>query len=83
MGLGETGGETGGGGIGGKTCAGDGCVVSVGADGEEISTLRVEWKGRYWWSFVTALERPPKDEDIVLNSTCFISGVGEDSEGSA
>lgn len=45
MGLGETGGETGCGGIGGETCAGDGCVVSVGADGEEISTLRVSGKG--------------------------------------
>ena len=31
----------------------------------------------YWWSWVTALESPPKEEDIVLNSTCLISGTGE------
>ena len=32
---------------------------------------------------MTALDNPPKEDDMVLNSTCFISGAGDVSVGSA
>lgn len=36
----------------------------------------------YEWSLETLVERPPKEDAMVLNSTCLIVGFAVGSEGS-
>ena len=60
----------------------------VGADGEEVANLFIRmancsrWTRTYLWRADTLEERPPKEDAIVLNSTCLISGLAFKFDGS-
>lgn len=60
----------------------------VGGNGEKVTSLIIRivdasiCAQTYLWRAETLVERPPKEEAIVLNSTCLMTALASRSDGS-